>query len=236
MARKVIGVGVVCPQGEVSLNCTTSMLRLQQAVARLAASGKDVVHLEVTISDTANAALNEMMAQPEIEMMIVVHCSIGFPADFLLGAVNSGLDMIVGVHPLPQIDWKSVREAVDAGTLKADLHLSGLEYNVQLRSGAVISRYIPISSAKDAMSLFAVSRSALEAVRKRFPELCYENGFLYEAEDVVSGRRRNSTERFLALLAAAGIENAYADVDAQAGKMGSAEFAGCVGMRSGSIR
>lgn len=237
MPHKVVGVGLVCPPtGEVTINCATSLLLVQQAAARRAHTA-DRVQLEVTISDSVNAAINGMMQIPEVDTIVLIDATVGFPPEFLFDALDSNLDVVVGVHPLPRIDWEGVKAAVAANAVPAaDLHLAGLSYNVRLLPASPPPRYAPIDPADldaDVFGLLVVRRAVLETMRAAFPEHAYNDGaeFMYACEDVVRGVRRSPSARFVGMLGAAAA--VHADTERQATKSGTAEFAGCVGMRGG---
>lgn len=214
MAATTVALLIVAPNDDISLSCTTSLLRLQQAAAQRLTAGAPAVLLDLHITASVDEALQHVAAS-DAGVGAIIHANIGFPHEFILdAALQDTYDLVLGAHPLPRIDWEAVHTR---GTQEA-----GINFNVAVHPDAT-GRYRAIIPEKsiNVLDMFVVKRDALP------------KNVVYVADEMVDGVRVSASQRFLGLFRD---ETVAVDVEHQCTRTGSAEFAGCVGYRGSHIR
>ena len=205
-AKKVLLAAVTRGRTECSIQFVTGVLRLQRDAAMLGAA------VEVNFQPSVAAAVRAFRDGRDFDVAVVIDTWIGFPQDFVTRAVRElaagGKDLIVGVYPMPHIDWDRVRAAGEAagGTREPPEHW-GNRYNVDV-DGARVCRndYLRLAAPVTDAKIFAMSRRVLEAAGD-------------DDDDVVRAWHDG------------GGRDVYADLQAPCSNFGACEFAGCVGRR-----
>ena len=110
-------------RNESSLGFVASMLRLQIELLKVATP----IQVEVVFFGSADAALT---AAKGYDVVCVLDTFVGFPPTLITRALASGHDIVVGVVPLPGLDWERVAKIARAGDDAEPLSTAGVRYNV----------------------------------------------------------------------------------------------------------
>lgn len=214
-------LAIVAPTDELSLPCTTCLLKLQQIAAR-----RGDIKLEVNIVQTVLQALNQY---EHGDWVVVLDSMLGMPPDFVTGLLDCPRDVVAGVYPLPVVDWERVSskiegpETSDAGA--EPLHHAGNVYNVKPKSSRM-QRYVPVADVAE-LKLLAVRSSLLREMAG--PDTSFVGGHLFAYDSVYNDTLQNAYQTFARKV---GLENIVADLESPCMLSAPAQFAGCVGMRT----
>jgi len=227
--QKTIVLAIVTPADELSLVCTTSLLRLQQMAAR-----RGDVLLDVHIVPTFLEALNTYARG---DYLAVLDANVGAPPEFVFGVLDSPAaaahPLIAGVYPLPRVDWERVSKTAKDPAATEPLSHAGNVYNVTPGAATLAHRYAPVTALAELRALVVDCRVL---ARMAGPDISYvENGatkYLFAHESVWENSRQNEYQTF----ARKSGESVVADLEAPCVLAAPAQFAGCVGMRQNGIR
>lgn len=210
---------VITHTDDISLQCTTSLLKLQQVAARR----PDIV-MDFHILNSVGDALN-MYAQGDY--LVVIDQRNGFTPEFILGALEHSA--VLGVYPTPIVDWERVKARVQDDRATEPLAHAGNVYNIVPES-ASMSRYVPVKSIRES-KVMVIKSSVIESMvgehtkstkdGKPFHILHFESS----SDDTLN----NPDQTFFKTLQR--YTNVVADLQEQCTMSGSAQFAGCVGLR-----
>lgn len=220
MHRVVLAIITHCD--ELSLVCTTSLLRLQQHAAR-----RDDISLDVHLVPTFLDALN---TYDKGDFVFVLDGTIGVSPDFLFHAIASGKDVVAGVYPLPRVDWERVERVLRDDSATEPLNYAGNVYNLTpAPRGGGMATYANVKDVKE-LKVMCLKSSVLEKLAG--PDTSYDKGHLFTHDSVYFDQLQNE---YQTLARKIGLENIMADLERPCTCAGPAQFAGCVGMR-GSVR
>lgn len=215
---RVLVAAITDNKSEGSLGFTVSLLRFQVAIAT-----KDV-KVDVHYFPTHDQALNAFADLSEYDTGFFVSTSITFDSGFLFDAIESQHPFVVGIYPLPGIQWDKVKESGGVNPKKA-----GTKFNVTLPSSAASSslphQYVPITSAH--LSAFVIRRVVVDSIKMNHPDIAHASGILFHAAGVHDGKYEDADTRFLRLWSG----DVRADTKIPCGNFGSVDFIGCIGAR-----
>jgi len=209
---------VVDDRSEVSLMCSISLLRLQQAalVSRF--------RCDIFFVTSLDEALNTLWRHESAKGALIVRGTMGFDPAFVTGAVASDAPVVVAPYPLPRVDWERV------ATQPADESPAhwGNVYSVELKGGPCRGGYVKASKAE--LGVAWVAKSVVTHIVARQPELVTADGAraALATPGVYDGVYVNEHERFLGLYGG----EVWADINHPATNSGPTQFVGCVGHRS----
>lgn len=217
--RSIILVCIVTRgRHDASIPCAVSMLHMQTVLMTTA----EPVTAEVHFVKTLNDALNVLRQHGSAAGALVADCSMGFDPDFALRALASGLPVVAGSYPLPEVDW----ERVKTQPKNEDAAFWGYRYNIQPTGRIGPSGYAHVSEAQ--LGVAWVRKDVVDSIAARHPDLAARDGtFPFAMEGVYDGALRTADERFLDLHGG----DVWADIERPATSMGPLEFGGCVGRR-----
>lgn len=194
-------VAAVSPSGQCSLGFAVSLMRLQ--VAFQTAPGMQVV-IDF-VSSVREAAVLARQSKEPFDAVVAVTSTITFGAGFVLRGIVTPHPFVVGVYPLPGIDWERV--VAKAGDDAEAMRFKGNTYNVDPAK----------AKRSDLAGYVEVPAAALGAVVLKD-----------EAVAAVAGARGPSDED----VCAAWGKPVLADLENPCACMGPMEFTGCVGFRT----
>lgn len=211
-------------RSDVTLMTAISMLRLQSRI--IAEQG---IKAEMHFMATLNDALEMVHSTAEGDAgALVVSGTHGFDAQFVIRAMRTDVPLLLGVHPLPTIDWERVKTQ-PAGE---EPHCWGNVYNVKpARGGAVDEHGYMEAEAVSALDVMWLRARVLRDIVARHPEVRAggaAGGCAFACEGVYDNARALAHERFLKLYGG----KILADPEACATSSGPTEFGGRVGARS----
>lgn len=215
-------LAVVTTTEEVSLQCTTSLLRLQQTVA----TRKDLA-LDFHV---VSSFLDALQLHSRGEYLVIVDQKCGFTADFVLAGLQH--PAVVGVYPLGQVDWKRVETRINSPGSQEPLHHAGNVYNI-VPANTMLARYIALQSVIECRVLILHSEE-IAKITGPHTEYIDANGdakHLLTHSSVFENQLQNEYQTFIRKLQCPVV----ADVQEQCTMSANAQFAGCVGQR-GFIR
>ena len=214
-------LAIITHNEEISLVCTTSLLRLQQLAAR-----RDDILLDVHLVPTFLDALN---TYDKGDFVFVLDGNIGMSPDFLFQAIASEHQVVAGVYPLPHVDWERVERVLRDDSSTEPLNHAGNVYNLTPSPGRGLTAYAKVKDVKE-LKVLCVKSSVLENLAG--PETSYDKGHLFTHDSVFFDKLQNE---YQTLARKIGLENIMADLERPCTCAGPAQFTGCVGMR-GSVR
>ena len=210
-------------RGDMTLQTCVSILNLQISLMA-AANG---FQADLRFCKTNNEALTALYAEKDFKALYIINFSTGVPGDFALKAMNSDKDVVIGIHPMPMIDWDRVKKNI-ANTAES-LQNTGIVYNLSLGGLPDENGYAKVKSVQAADVMF-VKREALDAIVKANPEVVtkdekHSSLFL---DGVYDGVYMTGVERFVKLYG----KTMYGDTTRTVNKCGPCEYIGIVGNRS----
>lgn len=210
-------------RGDMALQACVSILNLQINLM----TSPNEFQADLRFYKTNNEALSALYADKDFKAVYIVNFSTGVPGDFALKAWNSDKDIVVGIHPLPTIDWNRVKENI-ANTAES-LQNTGAVYNLSLGGIPDEDGYAKIKNIKAADVMF-VKREALDAIVKTNPTVVtkdekHSSLFL---DGVYDGVYLTGIERFVKLYG----KTMFGDTARTVNKCGPQEYIGIVGNRS----
>lgn len=216
MALTVV-LAIVSKTDDVSLACTTSLLRLQQHAAR-----REDIALDVHIVGDLLEALNIGRG----DYIVTIDAQCGFPVEFIFGLLDSGHKVVAGVYPLPRVDWDRVKKTLESES-KEPLGHSGNVYNLTPVLGGGLQRYAPVKEVKE-LRVLAIATSVLAEMAG--PCNSFGDGkYLYCHDSVYEDVFQNPYQTLVRKLPSD--VRVMADLDMPCVLSAPAQFAGCVGMR-----
>jgi hypothetical protein len=141
-------------RGDMTLQTCVSILNLQMALM----TSPNGFQADMRFYKTNNEALTALYAEKDFKAVYVINFSTSVPGDFSLKALNSDKDIVIGIHPMPTIDWDRVRENI-ANTTES-LENTGVVYNIYMAGITDENGYAKIKNVKCADVMF-VKREAL---------------------------------------------------------------------------
>jgi len=213
MGTRII-LAVVTPTEDVSLQCTTSLLRLQQSAA-----SKTDVSLDFHIVSTLLEALN-LYTKGDVLLVVDGQCSVS--SEFVFGGLDK--PCVLGIYPLAKVDWERVAKTVTIEGSQEPPGHTGNVYNV-VPQASTMSRYVLLQQVLEAKVLMIKTEEIQKIVG---PHTQYDqNKHLLCHDSVFEGIHQNQYQTFLRKLQCPVV----GDLQEQCTLSGSAQFAGCVGMR-----
>jgi len=128
--KKVRIVALMDERKDACLTFATALLRLQMGLLRLD------VQAVIEFSADERAVLENFAARSDDDQLIVLDTMIGFSPEMVIRMIESDdrAAVVVGVYPLPQIDWDAIRSG--GGDDETALQNMGLTFNVRLADGS----------------------------------------------------------------------------------------------------
>lgn len=206
-------IAIITENEDVSLVCTTSLLRLQQLSSRREDIALDV-HFVPTLLDALNIGRGDYI--------VAVDAQCGFPAEFVFGVVESKHKAVAGVYPLPRVDWERVTKTLGSGS-KEPMEHAGNVYNLTPEVSGM-HRYLEVKKVEE-LRVLAIATSVLKNMQ------CdkYGDKYLYCHESVHNNAYQNPTQTLARKLPKD--VRLMADIEAPCVLSAPAQFAGCIGMR-----
>lgn len=210
-------------RGDMTLQTCVSILNLQMALM----TSPNGFQADMRFYKTNNEALTALYNEKDFKAVYVINFSTSVPGDFSLKALNSDKDIVIGIHPMPTIDWDRVKENI-ANTTES-LENTGVVYNLSLAGIPDENGYARIKNVKCADVMF-VKREALDAIIKENPTVVSTDGkhtslFL---DGVYDGVYLSGIERFSKLYG----KIMYGDTKRTVNKLGPQDYVGIVGNRT----
>lgn len=222
MAPTKIIFAVITRTDDISLQCTTSLLKLQQ----LAARRQDLV-MDFHILGCVGDALN-MYAQGDY--LVIVDGQNGVPPEFVFGAIDSTHPAVFGVYPLAKVDWERVKSRVQDETATEPLGHAGNVYNI-VPKHATMGRYVPVDSINES-KVMVLKCSVVESMAGDHTKTTKDGKeyHILHYESSADGEFNTPDQTFFRALQQY-TPVVLADIQEQCTYSGNAQFAGCVGQR-----
>ena len=213
---------VVDDRSEVSLMCSISLLRLQQAV--LTAPEGRRFRSDIFFVRTLDEALNQLRRHDAASGALIVRGTMGFDPAFAIDAAAGDAPVAVAPYPLPVVDWDRVKTQPEG---EPPAHWGNV-YNVELQRGPCRGGLVRASKAE--LGVAWVAKSVVTDIVARRPELVTADGSraALAVAGVYDGTYLAEHERFLQLYGG----DVWVDINHPATSSGPTEFLGCVGHRS----
>jgi hypothetical protein len=167
-------IGTPCFGGQVSVNYTASLLKLEKA---LRAYGD--ISLKVMFKDgdaLITRARANLVAQflddPAATHLLFIDADIGFEPEQVLRLVQCGAAMSAAVYPIKRIDWDRISSTIAAG--RPILAAAALKYVIEVDNpDAVICQGGFVKVRYAGTGFLMIRREALERMCKHYPQLKY---------------------------------------------------------------
>jgi hypothetical protein len=130
------------------------------------------------------------MSNPEATHMMFIDADINFDAIDILHMLQHDKDVIVGAYPKKQLDWESVKDAVDRGIDEGSLKDTAANYAINFDwdyNEETDTRRLDVQDGlvklKDAGTGFMIiKRSVIEKMIESYPELYFNNDLHLDEE------------------------------------------------------
>ncbi len=219
---RTIVIAIITPNDDISLACTTSMLRLQQVTGR-----RTDVRLDVCIVPTFLEALNTFGDLADGDYVVAIDATVGIPPDFVLGVLDSKHPVVAGVYPLGTINWDRVGKVLRDPHDQEPINHAGNVYNVTPSGAGALQRYVAVSKVLE-LKVVAIAASKLREMAG--PDISYEHSdktkYLFAHDSVFENAYQNPYQTF-----ARKVGDIVVDLESPCILSAPAQFAGCVGMR-----
>jgi hypothetical protein len=211
-------IAIVTENEELSLACTTNLLRLQQQAAQR--GNVLTVNLVPTFLDALNSESHDA------DYLFVIDSNAGVPPEFVFGVLDGTHDAVAGVYPLPKIDWARITRVLADETSTEPIAHAGNVYNVVPVAGHSLQRYVPVRDVRE-LRVLAISFALLQSIEgDEFVDDAGVTKKLYTRESVVKERFLNKYQTL-----ARKVPTLVADLESPCNLSAPAMFAGCVGYR-----
>lgn len=210
-------IAIVTEGEELSLTCTTSLLRLQQQAAQQGHA------LTVDLVPSFLEALNS--TAQDADYLFIFDSNVGVPPEFVFGVLQGTHEAVAGVYPLPRIDWARITRVLADDAATEPIAHAGNVYNLTPATGHRLQRYVPVKEVSE-LRVLALSFALLESIEG--DSYTDETGDkkLYTRDTVVDGKFLNKYQTF-----ARKVPSLVVDLEAPCNLNAPAMFAGCVGYR-----
>lgn len=164
--------------------------------------------LQVTVAPVRTTA--DALARARDEQFDALACiasNVAFPATFVLRGLVAPEPFVAGVYPLPTVDWERV--TAKAASPGEEMRFKGCVYNVDAATAkpSTAPGYMTVADA--GLRAVVLKKEAIEALAAKV------------------GEGTSDTD-----VCAAWGRDILIDLDSQCATTGTAEFTGCVGMRT----
>jgi hypothetical protein len=164
MDRHVLIAGIVDQNYTVSINFTTSLIRLQQ---RIATRGDHACRVAFEFFDTVNGAFEYFSKNEQFTRLVVIDTSMSADVDFMLR--DHAPQIVVPAYPKRELDWNRIgtyiRDERDASRVP-DQQIAkqrGYQYNFELKNTELeMGRYVECRDVQ--ARIFSVAREKLDVV------------------------------------------------------------------------
>lgn len=221
--RHLVICVVTGPKPEVSLMAAISLLRLQTHLM----SSPQPIRADMHFVSDINEALHTVHTTAEAEdaSALIFDGCMGFDTAFALRALATDVPVLVGVYPMPVIDWQRVSSKPGGGE---DVQNWGNVYNVKPLTSPDANGYIEVDRTAH-LGLLWLRARVLRDIAARHPEVKgAEAGTAFACPGMYGGKMTSAHRRFLDLYNGP----VRADPAAGATSSGPTEFGGCVGARN----
>lgn len=210
-------------RSDMALQACVSILNLQMKLM----TSTDGFSADLRLYKTANEALMATYIDKDVAGVYVINFSSGVPGDFATTAWNSDKDVVVGINPLPEIDWVRVKENIT--NTSESLQNTGMVYNLSLGGLPESNGYAKVKTIKEADVMF-VKRGVLDYIVGKHPSVVSKDGKYasFCMEGVYDGVYMHGIERFTSLYG----KILYGDTVRTVNKLAPAEYIGIIGNRA----
>ena len=210
-------------RGDMTLQTCVSILNLQMTLM----TSPNGFHADLRFYKTSNEALTALYTEKDFGGAYIINFSTGVPGDFATKAWNSNKDVVVGIYPLPTIDWDRVKANI-ANTAES-LENTGAVYNLSLAGIPDENGYAKVKSIKDAGVMF-IKREVVDVIVADNPDVVTKDGKHSSLclDGVYDGVYMTGIERFSKLYG----NLMYGDTVRTVNKCGPCDYVGIVGKRS----
>lgn len=210
-------------RGDMTLQTCVSILNLQMTLM----TSPGGFQADMRFYKSNNEALTALYKEKGFQALYIINFSTGVPGDFATKAWNSDKEVVVGIHPLPAIDWERVKANI-ANTAES-LQNTGVVYNLSLGGIPDENGYAKVKSIKTSEVMF-VKREVVEEIVKANPTVVSKDGqhASFALEGVYDGVYMSETERFVKLYG----KTIFGDTARSVNKCAPCEYIGVVGNRS----
>lgn len=194
---------VLVSNGQCSLGNAASHMQLHSALC----DAPDVhvtIHVAASMREAVEAALKGSEAGEAFDALVAVKGHIAFPVSFVLRGLVAPFPFVVGVHPLPRLNWERIAAKATDPTRAEELRFAGNTYNVDpARAKVLPNGYMEVGAVEE-IGAAVLKREALLAVAASSEhDLCKAWG-----------------------------KEVHADMESPCASTGALEFVGCVGARA----
>lgn len=227
---RILFGGITRGNTQATISFAGSMLRLQVKLVSLDPSLD--VKCDIVFFETLNAALNAFAARPEYTHLATLDIEAGTSEEFVVRAVQSGHDAVLGIAPLPTgLDWERVAKRP---VPTEPLAHAGLRYNVAPGKDLGKGYFSAIRNDKTrGHAAMVLSRAALEKIVAMAPPTDLADGSkVYARQGVIDEGKVVHPDHAVMDAYEAGGGVAVVDLESPCTVVGPMAFAGCVGKRA----
>lgn len=169
--RKILIAGLVSDEYTVSINFTTTIIRLQQ---RIASHGQYACPVSFEFFRHMDDAVAFFEKNRELTRLVVIDSGMSSDVDFILYPHEH--DVVVPAYPMRGIVWDKVGTYLDTTPTPTPdgAKTAGLEYNFKpAQSGGVLDRGKYLEAHGPQAKILSISRDAIGTIGKSYdPKSC----------------------------------------------------------------
>jgi hypothetical protein len=182
-------IATPCFGGQVSVNYTASLLRLEKAVRAYSGLSLKVLFKDgdALITRARASLVAQFLDDPAATHLLFIDADIGFEPEQVLRLIQCGAGMSAAVYPIKRIDWDRISSTIAAE--RPNPAAASLTYVLEVDSpGAVICQGGFIKVRYAGTGFLMIRREALERMCTHYPQLKYRRDHSLDAATTSDNR------------------------------------------------
>jgi len=228
LPKLIIGV-VTDGRTEMTVQCCVSILNLQTELMKTSMTpGGPPFQADLRFFKTNNEAVEDLYKDKEFSALFLINFSMGVNGRFAIKAFESPNDVVIGVHPMPTIDWDRVREKITSTT--ESVQHAGIVYNVSLNGSPDSDGFVTIGKDVQKIDVMFLRRTVIDDIVANHPSIVSNDGGRLSLllDGLYDGTFMTGEQRFVSLYD----KPMYTDTAFQCNKAAPADYVGIVGNRA----
>jgi hypothetical protein len=175
-------IGTPCFGGQVSVNYTASLLRLEKALRAYSDISLKVMFKDgdALITRARASLVAQFLDDPAATHLLFIDADIGFEPEQVLRLVQCAAAMSAAVYPIKRIDWDRISSTIAAG--RPNLAAAALKYVMEVDNpDAVICQNGFVKVRYAGTGFLMIRREVLERMCAHYPKLKYRRDHSVDA-------------------------------------------------------
>jgi hypothetical protein len=175
-------IATPCFGGQVSVNYTASLLRLEKAVRAYSGLSLKVLFKDgdALITRARASLVAQFLDDPSATHLLFIDADIGFEPEQVLRLIQCGAGMSAAVYPIKRIDWDRISSTIAAG--RPNPAAAALKYVLEVDNpDAVICQGGFVKVRYAGTGFLMIRREVLERMCAHYPHLKYRRDHSLDA-------------------------------------------------------